>query len=113
MAITLRLSRYGTKKKPFYRIVAQEKTRKRDGRFLEIVGTLNPMVEPPVVNLKTDKVEKWIGVGAEVSSVVRNIIRKKMPGYIEKIEERRLNKVRAARKARKERAKKTGSAKKK
>lgn len=112
MATTIRLARYGTKKKPFYRIVAQEKTRKRDGKFLEIVGTINPMVEPPAINLKTDKVEKWIAQGSQMSLVVKNIIKKKMPGYIEKIEEGRTAKIRAARKKRKERAKKATGAKK-
>lgn len=113
MATTIRLARYGTKKKPFYRIVAQEKTRKRDGRFLEIVGTINPMVEPPAVNLKAEKVEKWIANGAQVSLVVKNIIKKKMPGFIEKIEEGRKAKIQAARKKRKERAKKSAGSKKK
>ncbi len=105
MAVTLRLSRWGVRGKPFYRIVAAEKQKPRDGRFLDIVGTFNPMVEPNKLNLLEDKVKKWLAVGARPTDVVRDLIKRGMPGLIEEQETHRLNKIKAQRKARKTRAK--------
>lgn len=84
--IRIRLARYGTKKRPFYRIVAADSRRSRDGRFLEILGTYDPLnltlpadsdqkKEKGLVNLKTDRITHWIGVGAQVSDTVRNILK--------------------------------------
>ena len=107
MAVVLRLTRTGMKGFPQYRIVATPKGTKRDGRFLEIVGTYNPQVTPAVASLKEDKVKKWLGNGALPTEVVRNIIKKAMPGIIEQLEEKRKARIVAARKKRKARAKKT------
>ncbi|RMG39472.1 MAG: 30S ribosomal protein S16 [Candidatus Dadabacteria bacterium] len=104
MAVTLRLARHGQKKRPFYRIVAADKSCRRDGRFLEIVGTYNPMVDPADVTLKEDRVKHWIDRGATTSELVRSLIRKKIPGYLESIEEKRRSKIQLLRKKRKERA---------
>lgn len=104
MAVTLRLARHGQKKRPFYRIVAAEKECRRDGRFIEILGTYNPMQNPPEVTLKEDKVAKWLGVGAQTTQLVRDIIVKQMPGKMEELETARTDKVRSQRKKRKERA---------
>lgn len=101
MAVTLRLARHGQKKRPFYRIVAAEKTARRDGRYLEIVGTYNPMVNPPVVNLKEDKIRNWVGAGAQQSELVKSLIKKNIPGLIEEREESKLKKIQDRRKKRK------------
>ena len=103
MAVTLRLARYGVRKNAFYRFVALEKANKRNGGVIENLGTYNPMVEPPVLNLTADRVRRWIEVGAQVSGVARDLIIKKFPGLIEKREEHQRKKVQAARKARKAR----------
>lgn len=67
MTLRIRLSRGGAKKRPFYRIVIADSRSPRDGRFIERVGTYNPMVErdhPERVTLKDDRLRHWIGVGA-------------------------------------------------
>lgn len=103
VAVTLRLARYGVRKNAFYRFVALEKASKRNGGVIENLGTYNPMVEPPVINIKEDRVRRWIEVGAQVSGVARDLIIKKLPGLIEKREEHQRKKIQAARKARKAR----------
>ena len=104
MAVTLRLARAGLPGRPQYRIVAADKVKPRDGRFLEIVGTYAPR-NPPQVTLKEERVKHWLAKGAVASSVVRDIIRKKIPGLIEGREKIRLEKLQAARRSRKVRAK--------
>ena len=113
MAVVLRLSRSGRTNRPFHRIVVADKTKKRDGRFIEVVGNYNKLVEPPVVNMKEDRVRYWIENGAKPTLVVRSLIVKKIPGFIEAIEENRTAKVRAKRKARKLRSAGKGGAEKK
>ena len=76
MAVKIRLTRKGTKKKPFYRIVAADIERPRDGRFLELLGTYNPMVEPAAVTLKEDRIQYWLGEGAIPSNTVKSILKK-------------------------------------
>lgn len=105
MAVVLRLARLGKHKSPAYRIVATDRQNKRDGRFLEVLGTYNPLVNPTRVTLKEDLVKKWLGVGALPSDVVRSIIRKNLPGVIEAREEHQTKKVQDARRKRKTRAK--------
>jgi small subunit ribosomal protein S16 len=65
----------GAKKKPFYRIVVKEKRGKRDGAYLENVGTYNPMTNPAEINLKHDRIEHWIGVGAQPTETVKSLIK--------------------------------------
>lgn len=113
MAVTLKLARYGVRANAFYRIVASQKGAKRDGRFLEVIGTYNPMFSPPKIVLKEDRVKHWIEHGAQTTSLVRSLIKKTFPGYIEGKESSRLAKLQKARKARKARAKKSGAGKKK
>jgi small subunit ribosomal protein S16 len=76
MSVKIRLTRKGTKKKPFYRIVAADIECPRDGKFLELLGTYNPMVEPAVVTLKEDRIKYWIGEGAIPSTTVQSIFKK-------------------------------------
>ena len=65
----------GAKKKPFYRVVVKEKRSKRDGKYLENVGTYNPMPDPAEVNLKHERIQYWISVGAQPSETVASLIK--------------------------------------
>jgi small subunit ribosomal protein S16 len=103
VAVVLRLARLGKHKSPVYRIVAADKQAKRDGRFLEVVGTYNTLNNPSRITLKEDLVKKWMEAGAKPSLVVRSIIKRTIPGYVEAREDHQLKKVQAARKARKAR----------
>ena len=76
MAVKLRLTRRGAKKKPFYRIVAADSEAPRDGRFLDIVGTYDPNYDPAEVVLKNDKIDYWLDQGAIPTETVANIIKK-------------------------------------
>ena len=76
MAVCIRLTRKGRKKKPFYRIVVADSQARRDGRFLEIVGTYDPMKEPAEVNLHHDKLKTWLDRGATPSNTVKSLIAK-------------------------------------
>ena len=76
MAVRIRLSRFGRKKKPFYRIVVADSEAPRDGRFLEIVGTYDPLQDPVVINLKQDKLQNWIDQGAKPSDTVKSLMKK-------------------------------------
>ena len=76
MAVKVRLTRKGTKKKPFYRIVAADVESPGDGRFLELLGTYNPMVDPAAVTLKEDRVKYWLGEGAKPTTTVQSILKK-------------------------------------
>ena len=111
MAVTLRLSRTGVRGNACYRIVASTKGSKRDGKFLEVIGTFYPMVNPPKLTMKEDRMKHWIEQGALPTSVVRDIIRKSVPGYIEGKEDHRRKKIQAARKARKARMAKSSGGK--
>ncbi|HEV2386182.1 MAG TPA: 30S ribosomal protein S16 [Candidatus Acidoferrales bacterium] len=74
--LAIRLARTGKKKKPFYRIVVTEKTRPRNGRFVEILGTYDPLREPADVRFKEDRVRYWLGVGAQPTETVRSFFAK-------------------------------------
>lgn len=76
MALKLRLTRMGSKKKPFYRIVAVDSEARRDGRALDYVGYYNPMVEPADIKIDQDKVKGWIERGAQPTDTVRSLLKK-------------------------------------
>lgn len=76
MAIKIRLARHGAKKRPFYRIVVANSESPRDGRFLEKVGTYNPLTEPAQVNLEKERIQYWMGQGAICTDTVRNLLKK-------------------------------------
>lgn len=76
MAVKIRLARYGAKKKPFYRIVVADSESPRDGRFLEKVGTYNPLRDPAEVTLSTERIQYWLNNGAEPTDTVRSIFKK-------------------------------------
>ncbi|MCJ7833735.1 MAG: 30S ribosomal protein S16 [Deltaproteobacteria bacterium] len=75
MATKIRLARIGAKKRPFYRIMVADSGSPRDGRFIEIVGTYDPNQEPAKVSWKKDVLKKWLSVGAEPTTTVKNLIR--------------------------------------
>jgi len=74
--VKLRLQRFGTTKKPFYRLVAAESHKKRDGRYLEIVGTYDPTKDPAFVDIDKELALKWLRVGAQPTDTVKNLFTK-------------------------------------
>ena len=76
MAVKLRLKRMGAKKQPFYRIVAADSRSPRDGRFIEVVGTYNPLKSPAEININEEVALKWLKQGAMPTDTVRNILSK-------------------------------------
>ncbi|MGM0419069.1 MAG: 30S ribosomal protein S16 [Thermodesulfobacteriota bacterium] len=75
MAVKIRLKRMGRKKQPFYRIVVANSESPRDGRFLESVGTYNPLANPHEVTVKEDRIKYWLGVGATPTDTVRSLLK--------------------------------------
>lgn len=76
MAVRIRLTRMGRKKKPFYRIVVANSEAPRDGKFLEVVGTYDPMKDPVEVKIKQDRLQAWIERGAQPSQTVKSLLTK-------------------------------------
>ena len=76
MAVKIRLTRMGSKKKPFYRIVAINSESRRDGRPLETIGYYNPMTEPADIKVDAEKLKKWLEHGAELSTTVNSLVKK-------------------------------------
>ena len=74
--VMIRLARFGARKQPYYRIVAIEKDRARNGRSIEVVGTYNPRTNPATVDLKHERIADWRGVGAQFSPRVELIVAK-------------------------------------
>lgn len=90
MAVKIRLTRMGSKKKPFYRINVADSHSPRDGRFIETVGTYNPLIEENQVTLKEDRVLAWLADGAQPSDTVRNILSKE--GVLKKFHDSKYSK---------------------
>ena len=76
MSVKIRLARHGAKKRPYYRIVVADSESPRDGRYLEAVGSYNPLQDPAEVTLKADRVKYWIDQGALPSDTVKSILKK-------------------------------------
>jgi small subunit ribosomal protein S16 len=76
MGVRIRLARHGAKKKPFYRIVVADSENPRDGRFLEKVGTYDPLKDPVEVSLNPDRIKYWMEKGAIPSDTVRSLLKK-------------------------------------
>ena len=72
--LTIRLSRIGKKKKPFYRVVVIESSKPRDGRVVELVGTYDPLKKRAEIKLNAERIKHWLGVGAQPSDTVRSFI---------------------------------------
>lgn len=83
--VKLRLKRMGSKRKPFYRIVAADSRAPRDGRFIEIIGTYNPTTNPASVTVNEELAMKWINNGAQPTETVRNILSQE--GVLKRIHE--------------------------
>lgn len=74
--VRLRSQRYGSKKSPFYRIVVTDSRNPRDGRFIEVVGTYDPLTNPATVKLDEEKVMKWLSLGAKPTDTVKSLLSK-------------------------------------
>jgi small subunit ribosomal protein S16 len=72
--VRLRSQRFGTHKKPFYRIVATDSRNPRDGRFIEVVGTYNPLTEPATIKFDEEKVLSWLSKGAKPTDTVKSLL---------------------------------------
>ena len=79
MSVKIRMTRMGKKKKPFYRIVAADIEAPRDGKFLEVLGTYDPLKDPVEIKVNQDKVDKWLGLGAIPSTTVKSLLAKIAP----------------------------------
>ena len=90
MAVKLRLKRMGAKKRPFYRIVAADSRYPRDGKFIEIVGTYNPIMEPAEVKVNEEVALKWLNDGAIPTDTVRDLLSKQ--GIMKKFHESKMTK---------------------
>ncbi|MFH1810908.1 MAG: 30S ribosomal protein S16 [Pseudomonadota bacterium] len=75
MAAKIRLARAGAKKKPFYRIIVTDSRSKRDGDFLEQVGTYDPRPVPPAINLKVDRIKHWLSHGVQATDTVKRLFK--------------------------------------
>ncbi len=87
MAVKLRLMRMGAKKKPFYRVVAADSRTKRDGKYIELVGTYNPMMNPAEVKIDEEVALKWLSMGAIPTDTVRSLFSKQ--GIMKKFHEQK------------------------
>ena len=76
MAVRIRLKRMGAKRAPFYRLVVADSRSPRDGRFIEEIGTYNPLTQPALVNINEEKALYWLQTGAKPSDTVRNLFSK-------------------------------------
>ena len=76
MSVKLRSQRFGSKKSPFYRIVATDSRNPRDGRFIEIVGTYNPLTNPATIKFDEEKVLSWLSKGAKPTDTVKSLLSK-------------------------------------
>lgn len=85
MAVKIRLKRMGAKKAPFYRVVVADSRAPRDGRFIEEIGTYNPVAQPAQVSLDEEKALKWLTTGAQPTDTVKNLFSK--AGILQKFHE--------------------------
>ena len=102
MAVNLRMRRMGSKKRPFYRLVAADKRYQRDGRFLETIGYYDPMKKPYEFRVDREKVLNWLRQGAQMSDTVKSLLRKE--GIVQEF-----NQQKASAKSHKKSKKESGS----
>ena len=76
MAVKIRLNRMGAKKNPFYRIVVADSRAPRDGRFIEEIGTYNPLTDPVEIKIDSERAQQWIKNGAQPTDTVRALLKK-------------------------------------
>lgn len=82
MAVKIRLTRMGDKKSPFYRVIVADSRAPRDGKFIDVLGTYNPLTDPATINIDTEKASKWLKNGATPTDTAKQILVKS--GVIEK-----------------------------
>jgi small subunit ribosomal protein S16 len=75
VAARIRLARVGSKKNPIFRVVVADRRAPRDGRFIEILGKYNPQTDPSTIDLDLERIEEWVGKGAEVSNTVQKLMK--------------------------------------
>jgi small subunit ribosomal protein S16 len=73
--VKLRLTRKGAKKRPFYRVIAADSRVRRDGSFLEILGTYNPLTEPSEIKINIERAKYWLGHGAQPTPTVKKLLK--------------------------------------
>ncbi len=76
MAVKIRLARLGAKKAPFYRIVVMDSKKARNGEYVDLIGTYNPVKEPAEIKIDAEKAKHWISVGAQPTDTVRALLKK-------------------------------------
>ena len=104
MQVKIRLQRFGSKKRPFYRIIATASAKKRDGRFLEILGLYHPIsAAESQIRLDDEKVKKWLEIGAQPSDTVKNLLTKKglWKDFAQTRESKKVEKIKRANKSQK------------
>jgi len=74
--VVIRLTRFGGKKKPYYRIVAVDREKPRESRYIELLGQYNPLTNPALVKIDMEKYNQWIGKGAQPSVTVKSLVKK-------------------------------------
>ena len=90
MAAKIRLKRMGSKKSPFYRVVVADSRSPRDGRFIETIGTYNPLLNPAEVSINEELALQWLANGAQPSDTVRNLLSQQ--GIMKKFHESKFSK---------------------
>ena len=76
MAVKMRLTRIGAKKAPFYRVIVADSRSPRDGRFIDTIGTYNPLTTPVEIKIDAEKAKKWLGTGAQPTETVKALLKK-------------------------------------
>jgi small subunit ribosomal protein S16 len=74
--VVIRLTRFGGKKKPFYRIVAVDREKPRETRYIDLIGTYNPLIDPAQIKIDFEKYNQWLSKGAQPSVTVKSLVKK-------------------------------------
>ena len=74
--VKIRLTRIGAKKRPFYRVIVADSKSRRDGPFIEILGTYNPLTDPSEIKIDLERVKYWLGNGAQATTTVMRLLKK-------------------------------------
>ena len=114
MALKIRLARHGSHKRPYYRVVVADARAPRDGRFVDQVGRYNPLTNPKVISLDTEKINDWISKGAQPTDAVKALMRaaeagEKTETVVKKSKKQLAKEAEAAKKAAEEAAEAEGS----
>lgn len=72
--VKIRMTRMGSKKRPFYRVIAIDERSARDSRPIEFLGTYDPRIDPPAVNINLEAIDGWLGKGAQLSGTIRSVV---------------------------------------